>query len=633
MRLKTSIFLWIFPAAVVPLAALVLIITAYSESQYTTDVNREAQNSLESIVGTLDRRFLIERDLVSGLISVPAMDRYIPVLEHHLRGELHPQYVLRTEWVNDFLRTFQSIMRDLETIRILDTDGATVIKVGQTSLPQEQDGEVTELPYIERIPDSDEFKRSLDALTAREAGSIFYPKDIRDEFISDKPPMMSTIVPLENLGRRIGYFVVDPPLDSLDRILDRSPRSHNASLLIVERNPDDENRDGLILYDDIDNLTLNGERSFAERLKDAYPQLNSNLLYQESGFVDDEESQTRIYFQEYYPYPDQLISWVIISRIDLHELYAPFEQIRFGVFVSMIIALMISLVLTRFGAAQIATPIGKLVKGLTAYADGKVRKLDVRGPKEMRKAGDAFNHMTRKLLRIEKERDQAQKAMMQSAKLVSIGQMAAGIGHEINNPLGNILSLTKLIEREIPEDETRLKKDVQKVREEADRVSRIVKGILNFARQVPPDKTRFEVKPWLEETVSLVQKDAASRGISINLIANDGNMLDADRDLLQQAVINLINNAIHASPEGGEITVSVMAGDSVLQLIVEDRGSGIPPKQMGNIYDPFFTTKPIGQGSGLGLSICLGIVERHNGTLELINRSEGGVRATISLLS
>lgn len=633
MQLKTSIFLWIFPAAVVPLAALVLIVTAYSESQYTTDVNREAQKSLESITGTLDRRLLIERDLVQGLITVPAVDRYIPVLEHHLRGDLHPQYVLRTEWVDGILKTFQSIMRDLDVVRILDTKGAVVIKTGYTSQSRQSGDDIAELPYVGKIPSSGEFALSLDALTERQAGSIFYPVDDRDEFSSDEPPVMSTIIPLQQSGIRIGYFLVDPPLNSLDRILDRSPRPHNANLLIVERNPDNAERDGLILYDDAEDLTFNGDRSFAGQLKDAYPQMHSDLLNQESGFVDDTENQTRIYFREYYPYPDQLISWVVISRINLHELYGPFERIRFGVIVSTIIALMISLLLAKFGAAQIATPIGNLIKGLTAYADGKVRRLDVRGPKEMRRAGDAFNHMTRKLLRIEKERDQAQKAMMQSAKLVSIGQMAAGIGHEINNPLGNILSLTKLIEREIPDEEIRLRKDVQKVREEADRVSRIVKGILNFARQVPPEKTRFEVKPWLEETIELVQKDAVSCDVSIRLTANDSIMLDGDRDLLQQAVINLINNAIHASPQHGEVSVSVMTGDSVLQLIVEDRGSGIPSKKMGNIYDPFFTTKPVGQGSGLGLSICLGIVERHNGTLELINRNNGGVRATISLLS
>jgi two-component system NtrC family sensor kinase len=484
---------------------------------------------------------------------------------------------------------------------------------------------------VEKIQNS-EFAFTLETMTAREAGGIFYPEHMHDEFISEKPPVMSTVVPLENMGKRIGYFVVDPPLNALDRILDRSPRLNNASLLVTERNPGDAKRDGLILYDDSDGLRLDGERSFAEQLKDVYPQLDSNEFYQESGFVDDEKNKTRIYFREYHPYPDQLISWVIISRIDLHELYAPFEQIRFGVIISMVIALMISLILARFGAAQIATPVGKLVKGITAYADGKASKLDVGGPKEMRKAGDAFNDMTGKLLRIEQERDQAQKAMMQSAKLVSIGQMAAGIGHEINNPLGNILSLTKLIEREIPEEETRLRKDVQKVREEADRVSRIVRGILNFARQVPPDKTRFEIKPWLEETIELVQKDAAARDVTLRLVANAGIMLDGDRDLLQQAMINLINNAIYVSPKQGEVAVSAMTGDSVLQLIVEDRGSGITAKQMESIFDPFFTTKPIGHGSGLGLSICLGIVERHNGTLELVNRDNGGVRATISLL-
>jgi two-component system, NtrC family, sensor kinase len=633
MRLKTSIFLWIFPAAVVPLAALVLIVTTYSESQYTTNVNREVHNSLDSIASTLDRRLLVERDLVRGLLSAPATQRYLPVLDQHLEGKLHPQYVLRTEWISGFLKTFQSIMQDLGTVRILDTHGSTVIKVNSMHGAKALGGKITELPSVEDKLEAKEFSPSLKSLPAHDVGSVLYPRHEKDEMIATLPPLLSTIVPLEHGDRLVGYFLVNPPLSSLDRILDRSPRLNNASLLIAERNPNDPERDGLILYDDTENLRLDGERSFAERLKDVYPQLYTDALNQESGFLDDADRKTRVYFLEYNPYPDRLISWVIISRVDLNELYAPFERIKLGVLVSMLIALMISLVLAKFGAEQIATPVGKLVKGLTAYADGRTRKLDVGGPKEMRRAGEAFNHMTRKLLRIEEERDQAHKAMVRTAKLVSVGQMAAGIGHEINNPLGNILSLTKLIEREVPEEETRLREDVQKVRKEADRVSRIVKGILNFARQVPPDRTRFEVKPWLEETIAHVQKEAKKGEINIRLFANDGLMLDGDRDLLQQAMINLLNNAIHASPPGGEVKVSAMVADAVLQLIVEDNGSGISPKLMSNIYDPFFTTKPIGQGSGLGLSICLGIIERHDGVLELINKEDGGVRASISFIS
>ncbi len=632
MRLKTSIFLWIFPAAVVPLAALVFIVTAYSESQYTINVNHEISASLEGIVSTIDRRMSAERDLVKGLLSAPAMQRYLPVLDQHLVGKLHPQYVLRTEWINGFLETFQSIMRDLEAVRILDTQGTTVIKVRSTRPAKVATGEITELPVVEDKLESERFLQSLHSLSPLGVGSVLYPRQA-DKAIASKHPLLSTTVPLMHDGKLVGYFMVDPPLSSLDRVLDRSPRLNNASLLIAERNPNDAERDGLILYDDTEKLRFSDIHSVAGRLQEKYPQLYSQALNQTSGFVDDAENRNRIYFLKYHPYPDHKIDWMIFSRVDLNELYAPFERIKLGVIVSMIIALMISLALAKFGAEQVATPVGKLVKGLTAYADGTTRRLDVGGPKELRRAGEAFNHMTRKLHRIEQERDQAQKAMVQTAKLASVGQMAAGIGHEINNPLGNILSLTKLIERGLPEEETGLKEDIRKVREEADRVSRIVKGILSFARQVQPDKSRIEVKPWLEETIALVQKEASRREVTISLVANEGLMLDGDRDLLQQAMINLINNAIYASPAGGEVKVTAMAAEAILRITVEDNGSGIPPKLLANIYDPFFTTKPIGQGSGLGLSICLGIIERHNGLLELTNRENGGVRASVSFVA
>jgi len=214
MRLKTSIFLWIFPAAVVPLAALVLIVTTYSESQYTTNVNREVQNSLDSIIGTIDRRLLIERNLVKGLISVPALHRYLPVLDHHLQGRLHPQYVLRTEWINGFLETFQSIMRDLAAVRILDTSGEAVVKVSSKRWSKSQKGEVKVLPYVEENPKPGLFLQWLQSLEVWKVGNILYPVRNRNEPKAIKPPLMSAIVPLEHRKQRIGYFMVDPPLSS-----------------------------------------------------------------------------------------------------------------------------------------------------------------------------------------------------------------------------------------------------------------------------------------------------------------------------------------------------------------------------------------------------------------------------------
>ena len=108
-------------------------------------------------------------------------------------------------------------------------------------------------------------------------------------------------------------------------------------------------------------------------------------------------------------------------------------------------------------------------------------------------------------------------------------------------------------------------------------------------------------------------------------------MLEGDRDLLQQALVNLLLNALHASPEGGTVRIKSSASGGRLTLTVADQGAGIAPEVAGNVFDPFFTTKPEGQGSGLGLSISLGIVQHHNGTLELTNNPDGGATATMVL--
>jgi two-component system, NtrC family, sensor kinase len=196
--------------------------------------------------------------------------------------------------------------------------------------------------------------------------------------------------------------------------------------------------------------------------------------------------------------------------------------------------------------------------------------------------------------------------MLQSAKLASIGQMAAGIGHEINNPLSNILSLTKLVERRLGESDKVVIQDGRAIREEAERVSRIVTAILNFGRQSHPVRTRFDIRPWLFETLELVEAEAAKRHVGVKAEIESDGVIEGDRDLLQQALVNLLLNALYVSP-------------------------GIAPEVAGNVFDPFFTTKPEGEGSGLGLSISLGIVEHHNGTLKLSNNPEGGVTAMITL--
>jgi two-component system NtrC family sensor kinase len=152
----------------------------------------------------------------------------------------------------------------------------------------------------------------------------------------------------------------------------------------------------------------------------------------------------RTYYSEFFPYPDQLVTWVIGTQVDLHALATPFSRVRIVILTVALLALLSSLALARIGA--------KLSGKLADFARRRQpQPIHVAGPDEIRRAGAAFNEVISSFEQAERECDQARTEMLQKAKLASVGQMAAGIGHEINNPLHNILTLTKLMNRHHPD--------------------------------------------------------------------------------------------------------------------------------------------------------------------------------------
>jgi two-component system NtrC family sensor kinase len=320
-------------------------------------------------------------------------------------------------------------------------------------------------------------------------------------------------------------------------------------------------------------------------------------------------------------------------KVSNEAVIAPFHQIRQVIWLIAIISLVISLVLGDIGVRLIARPVRELAYNLQTYARGEHAQRVQSNAKidEIRDLEVAFNTMADSLDKASDERDKAQHMMLQSAKLASIGQMAAGIGHEINNPLNNILSYAKLLERELDSDDGRLKQDLNSLKEEAVRASDIIRGILNFARQVPPQYAPFHILQWLQDTVNLVRQSAKTAGISIAYECNEDQIIEGDRAQLQQALINLLINAIQASSRDTEVKIMVSYTEKDAIISVTDHGSGIDQVNLDLIFDPFFTTKPEGEGSGLGLSVSLGIIERHNGKLMLSNNPDGGVTATMAI--
>jgi two-component system NtrC family sensor kinase len=224
-----------------------------------------------------------------------------------------------------------------------------------------------------------------------------------------------------------------------------------------------------------------------------------------------------------------------------------------------------------------------------------------------------------------------QEQLVQTEKLVSLGQLAAGAAHEINNPLAAILGFSDLL----ADDESlpaKARATAAKIREQARRTKTLVGNLLSFARQVPAERTLLDLNTVVNNAVQLRSLDLRSSTLRIELqlesvlpgVRGDGNQL-------MQVFFNLISNALDAmeAHKGGVLTIKTLRDRGNVVILFSDTGPGI--KEPHRVFDPFYTTKPVGKGTGLGLSICFGIVQEHNGKILCYNRQEGGAVFRVEL--
>ncbi len=221
-----------------------------------------------------------------------------------------------------------------------------------------------------------------------------------------------------------------------------------------------------------------------------------------------------------------------------------------------------------------------------------------------------------------------ERVARQSEKLAALGTLAAGLAHELNNPIGIITSRTELMlleaeSRPLPED---LGEDLRVIHRHAQRVARIAQGLLSFSRHSSGEQGRVDLNQVVDETLLLVEKTIVKEGVALRRALAPGlPPIWGDANALQQVVMNLVTNARDAVKDGGEISVETSATTEPaggVRLVVRDTGPGIPPEVLPKIFDPFFTTKA--EGTGLGLSISYGIVREHQGIVDVQSRPGEG---------
>jgi signal transduction histidine kinase len=224
----------------------------------------------------------------------------------------------------------------------------------------------------------------------------------------------------------------------------------------------------------------------------------------------------------------------------------------------------------------------------------------------------------------------AQERLVQTERLASMGQLSAGIAHEINNPLGTVLLYSHMLLKEIKG--TARQADMQLIVNEATRCKNIVRGLLDFARQTRVTKAPTALPELLDEAKLLMAPKAAQAGAGITVeAAGDLPALMIDRAQIKQMLVNLIQNGIDAVAAGGRVGITARLNQGAAEIRVTDNGCGIPRENLGKLFTPFFTTKEMGKGTGLGLAIVYGIVKMHSGDILVESEVGKGTTMTISL--
>jgi two-component system, NtrC family, sensor kinase len=253
----------------------------------------------------------------------------------------------------------------------------------------------------------------------------------------------------------------------------------------------------------------------------------------------------------------------------------------------------------------------------------------------------------RRMERIDQEKDRLGRQLVRATQLAELGQMAAGFAHEINNPLQIMKSEQTLIDTifsdmknrgdlKESEDLGEVEDSMAQIKLQIDRCAKITQAILKFGRRSEGTAKDVDLAGFISEVAAMISKKASVSGIALKEhIAENTPIVHVDPSQLHQVLLNLLNNAIDAiverhGSEGGELVISAGPDEGgKVRISVKDNGCGISPEDLKKIFTPFFTTKPVGQGTGLGLSVCLGIIDGMGGTMEV--SSEKGVGTTFTI--
>ena len=595
----------------------------------TRQVRQLAAKSTQELQGLAENS---SRTLLAAT-AAPDFGRFLRALESRDPRRMEPA-LSRLELT--FL-DFQKLDKSLQAIRFVDSEGNVLVKV--------REGEI-----IPRKPASQgSALGAVHSLRGREffTGAIALPKgsvavsDMERGRVEEEEKWCPALVRFStpvffDEGRLAGLVIINVWAETAGSTINRLLSAEEGSAFLVERNPDRPERHGIYLFHQNEACQFGNQTGTKIKVfRDFPPSITSSWMKEQEGVAIDPRSGDILAHRFYSPFGSDTRGWVLVVKASESFFLSPLATIRDQITLwgAVVVALAVGAAL--FFARSLTKPIRAVVEGTERIGRDLSRRIDLDSRDELGSLASGINELAATLEKNLDERQKVEEKIRHADKLASIGEMAAGLAHELNTPLSNINALATLARKEVERgecDRRTIARDLADISSQTARCSGIVSGLLSFARRQEPCITCLDTVRVVQDALALVGIKAKQKGVSLRFFETEPVLARGDEQQLLQVFINLLVNAIDAvDPGKGIVAVETARGDGSVRIRFIDNGAGIAAEQMGKIFDPFYTTKEVGAGTGLGLSVSYGILAALGGEIGVQPAPNGGSIFTVTI--
>ncbi len=611
------------------------ILIVYSTTEILrNDITRQVRNMALKSARDLEQMMHQSEETLFSITRSPAVAELARAEEEGTPAEVL-QAIRRLE--QTFLE-FQKLDATIQAIRYIAPDGYVLAKIREGRVIP-RDGPFD--PIFEfravSIKSGRRFFQNALRLKKEEAWVSNLERGWMEGSKEYCPPMVRFSTPVFCPDKKCaGVVLINVWGEAVGRMINRIISPEEGAAFLVERNLENPDRNGIYLFHQDRSCEFGNQTGSKITVFQHYPaSITDSWMNEDAGINIHPETRDILAHQFFSPYHDKKRGWVIVIDAKKEFFMAPLATIKTRTLFTTGLVLTFAVFAAFFFSRSLTRPIKAVIDGTHRISRDLRSRISVQSDDEIGILAHEINGMAHSLQKTIEEKQKVEEQICQSEKLASIGEMAAGLAHELNTPLGNIRALAALsrkdLERKRPEPNV-IRRDLTDIVEQTEKCSRIISGLLSFARKKDPEFRMHNINDILEEALRLVRVRSNQQGTIIRFSRRDDlPQVRVDSQQIQQVFINLLLNSLDSLNRGGEITIRLMLKNQMVRIVFQDTGAGIDPEDLHKIFHPFFTTKDVGKGTGLGLSISYGIIRNHGGTIEIESTPGKGSEFTVIL--